>query len=69
MTGAVNYEQFVQLLNWRDHPLPREGRTKDTNGLSIISRSSVVLITFSLQTGALPVTASFSRSSSLPHNL
>ena len=69
MTGAVNYEQFVQLLNWRDHPLSREGRTKDTNGLSIISRSSVVLITFSLQTGALPVTASVSHSSSLPHNL
>ena len=40
MTGAVNYEQFVQLLNWRDHPLSQEGRTKDTNGLSIISRSS-----------------------------
>ena len=37
-------------------------------GLSIISRSSVVLITFSLQTEALgvPVTANFS---SLPHNL
>ena len=28
MTGAVNYEQFVQLLNWRDHPLPQEGRRK-----------------------------------------
>ena len=28
MTRAVNYEQFVQLLNWRDHPLPQEGRTK-----------------------------------------
>ena len=35
-------------------------------GLSIISRSSVVLITFSLQKPWVPVTASFS---SLPRNL
>ena len=34
ITGAVNYEQFVQLLNWKDHPLSREGRPKvqDHNG-------------------------------------
>ena len=34
ITGAVNYEQFVQLLNWRDHPLSQEGRPKvqDHNG-------------------------------------
>jgi len=30
--GAVDYQQFVQLLNWRDYPLPSEGKEKAAAG-------------------------------------